>query len=223
MKSVVVGLGGLCACGAWYMSDGPDFDRVVKKAPMEVYAAFSRLAQEGIVTPPDQRGPGPRISFKVEKSRGQTIHYEIRFNDRPVVEADLTFAPSGEGGRETRMTAELDIDAFELGSAYQTEAGVALSLVPDRFVDAQFARFMEHMVRDIEAGRPLAPLGTSGMRHPPGAREPARGGPRFQAQPGTREAARRLPADEQRPADGRSEPGRRPLSRRPARGRQLER
>lgn len=163
MKSVVAGLGGLCACGAWYMSDSPDFDRVVKKAPMEVYAAFSRLAEEGIVTPPNQRAGGPRVSFKVEKTRGQTIHYEVRFNDRPVVEADLTFTPEGEGGRETRMTAELDIDSFELGSAFQTEAGVALSMVPDRFVDAQFARFMEHMVRDIEAGRPLPPLGTSGL------------------------------------------------------------
>ena len=162
MKSLVVGIGGLCACGAWYMSDGPDYDRVVKKSPTEVYAAFSRLAQEGIVIPPNQRpGEGPRVSFKVEKSQGQSIHYEIRFDDRPVVEADLTFAPEGEGGRQTRMTAELDIDAFELGSAFQTEAGVALSMVPNRLIDTQFANFMEHMVRDVEAGRPLPPLGTS--------------------------------------------------------------
>ena len=56
--------------------------------------------------------------------------------------------------------AGVDIDSFELGSAFQTEAGVALSMVPERFVDTQFARFMEHMVRDIEAGRPLPPLGT---------------------------------------------------------------
>ncbi len=182
MKSVVVGLGGLCACGAWYMSDGPDFDRVVKKAPMEVYAAFSRLAQEGIVTPPNQSPEGPRVSFKVEKTRGQTIHYEIRFNDRPVVEADLTFTPEGEGGRETRMTAELDIDAFELGSAFQTEAGVALSMVPDRLIDGQFARFMENMVRDVEAGRPLPPLGTRGI----GVR-PARAS-RFDSDPDVRRA-----------------------------------
>ncbi len=31
MKSALLGMGGLCACGAWYFSDGPDFDRVVKK------------------------------------------------------------------------------------------------------------------------------------------------------------------------------------------------
>jgi hypothetical protein len=182
MKSVIIGMGGLCACGAWYMSDGPDFDRVVKKAPSEVYAAFSRLAQEGIVTPPNQSSEGPRVSFKVEKSQGQTIHYEIRFDDRPVVEADLSFAPEGEGGRETRMTAELDIDTFELGSAFQTEAGVALSLVPDRYVDAQFANFMEHMVRDIEAGRPLPPLATRGF----GVRETASS--RHESDPGYRRA-----------------------------------
>jgi len=80
-----------------------------------------------------------------------------------VVEADLTFEPAGDDGRQTRMTAELDIDGYELGNAFQTDAGVMLSAVPDRFVDAQFSRFMEHMVRDIEAGRPLPPLGTSSM------------------------------------------------------------
>ena len=175
MKSALLGIGGLCACGAWYFSDAPDFDRVVNRPPMEVYAAFSRLAQEGIVTPPNQQGPGPRVSFKVEKSRGQTIHYEIRFDDRPVVEADLSFVPEGEDGRQTRMTAEFDIDSFELGSAFQTDAGVALSMVPDRFIDAQFARFMDHMVRDIEAGRPLPPLGTRafGVRSSASARREA--------------------------------------------------
>jgi len=161
MKGMMIGLAGLGVGGAYFMSDGPDFDRVVKKSPIEVYAAFSRLGQEGIVTPPGQSGPGPRISFKVEKVQGQSIHYEVRFDDRPVVEADLTFAPAGDDGRETRMTAELDIDGFELGSAFQTEAGVALSMVPDRLIDMQFASFMADMVRDIEAGRPLPPLGTS--------------------------------------------------------------
>ena len=164
MKSAILGVTGLCAGGAaWYMSDSPDFDRIVKKSPAQVYAAFSRLARQGTITPPGQTGPGPRLSFRVDKVEGQSIHYEIRFDQRPVVEADLAFAAAGDDGRQTRMTAELDVDAFELGSAFQTEAGVALSLVPDRYIDAQFARFMDHMVDDIEAGRPLPPLGTRSM------------------------------------------------------------
>ena len=159
MKALILGATGLCAGGAaYYMTDSPDFDRVVKKSPAQVYAAFSRLAQQGTVTPPGQTGPGPRLSFRVDKVEGQTIHYEIQFDQRPVVEADLTFAAAGDDGRQTHITAELDVDAFELGSAFQTEAGVALSLVPDRYIDTQFARFMDHMVDDIEAGRPLPPL-----------------------------------------------------------------
>lgn len=164
MKTLLLGVTGLCAGGAaYYWSDGPDFDRIVKKSPAQVYAAFSRLAQQGTITPPNQAGPGPRLSFRVDKIEGQSIHYEIQFDQRPVVEADLAFAAAGDDGRQTRMTAELDVDAFELGSAFQTEAGVALSLVPDGYIDAQFARFMDHMVDDIEAGRPLPPLGTRSM------------------------------------------------------------
>src|SRR6476661_7124180 len=112
MKSLVVGMTGLCAGAAYYMSDGPDFDRIVKKPPAQVYAAFAQLAQQGTITPPNQTGDGPRISFRVDKVDGRSIHYEIQFNQRPVVEADLTFAAAGDGGRQTRMTAELDIDAF---------------------------------------------------------------------------------------------------------------
>lgn len=165
MKTLALGVTGLCAGGAaYFMSDGPDFDRIVKKSPIEVYAAFSRLAQSGTVTPPGQEGSGgPRISFKVEKVEGQSIHYEIQFDQRPVVEADLTFAPGGEDGRQTHMTAELEIDAFELGSAYRTEAGVALSMVPDRLIDSRFAAFMDDMVRDVEEGRPLPGLASRGM------------------------------------------------------------
>jgi hypothetical protein len=31
-------------------------------------------------------------------------------------------------------------------------------MVPERLIDMQFANFMEDMVRDVEAGRPLPPL-----------------------------------------------------------------
>src|SRR3954463_16821317 len=49
----------------------PGFDRVVKKSPAEVYAAFSALAQQGTVTPPGQGDKGPRIAFRVDKVDGR--------------------------------------------------------------------------------------------------------------------------------------------------------
>jgi hypothetical protein len=165
MKILTLGVTGLCASGAaWYMSDSPDFDRVVKKSPAQVYAAFSELAAQGTVTPPDQAGPGPRISLRVDKVQDRSIHYEIQLDRRPVLAADLAFAAAGDDGRQTRLTAELDVDVQAIGAAFQaetglqTDAGVALSLVSDRIIDSQFARLMDHMADDIEAGRPLPPL-----------------------------------------------------------------
>lgn len=164
MKLLMLGVTGLCAGGAaWYMHNSPDFDRVVKKSPAQVYAAFSQLAQQGTVIPPNQSGKGPRISFRVDKVDGRSIHYEVRFNDRPAVTADLTFAAAGEDGRQTRLTGELDLDTSALGDGFETEGGIALSLLQERIVDGQFASLMNHMADDVEAGRPLSPLRASDM------------------------------------------------------------
>src|SRR5207253_6106668 len=150
MKLLILGMTGLCAGGtAWYMSDSPDFDRVVKKSPAQVYATFSQLAQQGTITPPGQEGKGPRISFRVAKVEGRSIHYEIQFDQRPAVQADLTFAAAGEDGRQTRLTAELDVDTSALGTSFQTEGGIALSMLQDRVIDAEFARMMNRAVDNI--------------------------------------------------------------------------
>ena len=164
MKLLMLGATALCAGGAaWYMHNTPDFDRVVRKPPAQVYAAFSQLAQQGTVTPPNQPAKGPRISLVINKVDGQSIHYEIRFDQRPAVVADLTFAAAGEDGRQTRLTAELNLDTSALGEEFQTEGGIALSLLQERVIDGQFAQLMDHMADDIEAGRPLSPLRASDM------------------------------------------------------------
>ena len=177
--------------------------------PQAVYAAFSALGPEGVTTVTSADGIDRKVSTRISKTRGEAIRYEILLDDRPVVTADLAFAPADEG-RATRMTAELDIDAFELGSAYQTEAGVALSLVPDSFIDARFAEFMEDMARDIEAGRPLPPLRADRAGRRSGATIPTRAWPaRLQRRPAR--PARGGAADDAAAADGRSR-SRRPRS-----------
>lgn len=160
MKGLIVSVAGLGLGGAAYFgTDGPDFDEVVNKRPNEVYSAFSALAPEGTITQPASDAMDRAMTLRVTKESGESIRYEILFDDRPVVTADLAFEAGGEGGQGTRMTAELELDEFELGSAFETEAGVALSMVPETFVDMQFAGFIRDMVRDVEAGRPLPPLG----------------------------------------------------------------
>lgn len=173
MKGMLLTVAGLGVGGAAYLGmDSPDFDRMVERRPIEVYAAFSRLAPEGTITQPRSDVVDRQVSLRVAKTLGESLTYEILFDNRPVVTAELAFAPAGEGGGQTRMTAELEIDEYELGAAFETEAGVALSLVPETLIDMQFANFMDDMVRDVEAGRPLPPLNLSSAgvrRHNPEA------------------------------------------------------
>jgi hypothetical protein len=167
MKAALCGISALGAGGIYMFagSIGPDFDRVVNKPPMTVYAAFSALGPEGTITQGPTADNQHRMTRRIQKIAGQEIHYEILLDDRPVVDVDLHFEP-GPDNKGTRLTAEFDLDAYALGSAYETEAGIALSMVPDGFIDQQFASFMNHRVADIEAGRTLPPLdlAASGMR-----------------------------------------------------------
>ncbi|MEA3050500.1 MAG: hypothetical protein QOG84_2336 [Sphingomonadales bacterium] len=168
MKAALCAVSVLGAGGIYLLAGtpGPDFDRVVNKPPMTVYAAFSALGPAGTISE-DPTGNTPhRMTRRVEKTAGREIHYEILLDDRPVVDVDLHFAP-GPDNRGTRLTAEFDLDAYALGSVYETEAGIALSMVPEGYIDQQFASFMNHRVADIEAGRPLPPfdLASSGVRH----------------------------------------------------------
>jgi hypothetical protein len=168
MKAAFCGLSLMSACGVYMLagSSGPDFDRVVSREPMAVYAAFSALGPEGTVSLGPSSDSQHRITRRIEKTLGEEIHLEILVDDRPVIDTRLHFEPGPEN-KGTRLTAEFDLDAYALGSVYETEAGVALSMVPDGYIDQQFASFMNHRVADIEAGRPLPPLdlASSGVRH----------------------------------------------------------
>jgi hypothetical protein len=168
MRSILFGLAALGTGGAawWAGSPGPDFDRFIDRPPINVYAAFSALGQEGSVTEPASDGT-PRMTRRVTKVTGESIKLELLVDDRTVMEAELNFAP-GPDGHGTRLTGEFDLNAYALGASFETEAGVALSLVPDSYFDNQFAQVMEEMAEDVEAGRPLEPLGlaSAGVRRP---------------------------------------------------------
>ena len=158
MKHVMIGLAGIGVGGAaWYGSDSPDFDRTIDRSPTAVYAAFSQLSNEGTFRAPRDNELGRDVAIRTSKERGKSLRYEILIDNAPVLTADLSFEPTGDGN-STRMTAELDLDASEIGSAFDAQAGVALAMVPDAYIDAQFANFMEELAKDVEAGRPLPPL-----------------------------------------------------------------
>lgn len=159
MRSIMFGMAACATGGAawWAGSPGPDFDRFIDRPPINVYAAFSALGNEGTVTEPAS-GDTPSMTRRITKIGGQTIKLELLLDERPVMEVELNFAP-GPDGHGTRLTGEFDVNASAVGSAFETPAGVALSLVPDSYFDNQFAQLMDEMADDIEAGRPLDPLG----------------------------------------------------------------
>ena len=113
MKAAFCGLSALSACGVYMLagSAGPDFDRVVKREPMAVYAAFSALGPEGSITYGPTSDSPHRITRRIEKTHGEEIHYEILVDDRPVIDATLNFEPGPEN-TGTRLTAEYDLDAY---------------------------------------------------------------------------------------------------------------
>ncbi|MBV9883433.1 MAG: hypothetical protein JO276_10535 [Sphingomonadaceae bacterium] len=170
MKAALCGMSLLGAGGVYFLagSPGPDFDKVVNKPQATVYAAFSALGQAGTISEGPTSSSPHRITRRIEKVPNSELHYQILLDDRPVVDADLHFAP-GPDNHGTRLTAEFDLDAYALGAGYETDAGIALSMVPEGFIDQQFAAFMNHRVADIEAGRPLPPLdfASAGVRPRP--------------------------------------------------------
>jgi hypothetical protein len=159
MKAVLFGVSTLGVGGIYLLTGtpGPDFDRSVSKQPMAVYAAFSALGPAGDVTQGPTRDMPHRITRRIEKKPGESLRYEILCDDRPVVNVDVHFAAMPEN-KGTRITAEIETHPVELGNAFETEAGVALSMVPQGFIDLQFAHLMNDLADDIEAGRPLPPL-----------------------------------------------------------------
>lgn len=157
MKNFIIGVAGLGVGGAaWYGYDTPDFDRTINRSPTAVYSAFAGVSNSGTVRAPRDNELGRDVAIRTTKERGKSLRYEVLIDNSPVLTADLTFTPVGDNA--TRVTAELDVDAAEIGSAFDAEAGIALSMVPDSFIDMQFRAFMEDLAEDVEAGRPLPPL-----------------------------------------------------------------
>lgn len=190
MKAVLCGISALGVGGIYLLTGtpGPDFDRTVSRQPLAVYAAFSALGPEGDVS----EGPTPRVPHRIvrriEKKLGESIRYEILCDDRPVVDIDVHFAALPEN-KGTRITAEIETHPIELGSAFETEGGVALSMVPQGFIDMQFAHMMNDLADDVEAGRPLPPidLAHAGIRH---AQDPTTvAGRRYESEVARREAS----------------------------------
>lgn len=190
MKGFVFSMAGLGVGGAALFAgaDSPDFDRVVSRPPTAVYAAFSALGDEGESEAPAGDFP-ERMTQRVAKVPNESIRYEVVLDGNTIFEIDVNFEPV-EGGAATRVTAEMDLDKLALGGLIETEAGVALALVPDSFFDSRFAEMMGEMTSDVEAGRSLAfaGLGESGVqwRHDGGTSVSAR---RAQAESAQRRAA----------------------------------
>ncbi len=159
MKGMLLSVAGLGAGAAVFGTmDSPDFDRTIDRSPTAVYAAFSSFAEAGTISEAGS-GDTPAVSLRIVKDEGSAISYELLFDERPAVTAQLNFEPAGEDGTATRMTAEVDVNAYAVGSAFETEAGMALSMVPDAYFDSRFADLMNELADEVEAGRPLQPLG----------------------------------------------------------------
>ena len=103
MKGLILGVMGVGAAGtaAYVGTSGngmpDDFVGIVHKSPDKVYAAFSALGPEGVVTMPTPSGWGSRIVQRIVKVPNEQVKIEISIDDQPLLTADVQMQPA-EGG-----------------------------------------------------------------------------------------------------------------------------
>jgi hypothetical protein len=158
MRGVLFGLAAMGAGGAalthGYLG-GSDYERDIAKSPTAVYSAFSQVADAGEVNTQGDK-PGDTITSRVRKVEGRQLVFEALMNGKSIIRMEFDFA-SKNGGSATHMTADLDLDKSAFAQL-DPALGETMGRIPDAIINLAFAHWMEHNVKEIEAGRPLLPF-----------------------------------------------------------------
>jgi hypothetical protein len=143
------------ASASYMGGSNADFEQTVDVEPAEAYAAFSAIAAEGVTNLPSEPRTGMSIAIRVAKEPGRSIAVETLVGGQRVMRILLYFQKSGVG---TLVSGDVVGDA-SVARDLDPDGTLGLSVASDDSVRERFEDWMEESVADLEAGRPLQPMG----------------------------------------------------------------
>lgn len=154
--TTVVGVIGAALTGGAGGTD--DYGGVVKQSPQTVYAAFAALGGEGVEAVPIAGLP-LSVTQRITKVPNEQVRLEVMVEGDVLLTADIHLAPA-EGGQATQVDAELDVVQAPFERVIEARGGRVPSGVLDHArIDNMFRSAMTDMMAEVEAGRPLRPIG----------------------------------------------------------------
>jgi hypothetical protein len=145
-------VGALCACTARH-----DAEQVVHKDPAVVYAAFDSAFGDAV----EQGNSGSAAEdgqvSTIERVPNKSLDLKVMMDGRQAISMRFGFEPIN-GGAETRLTGDIDVDQDLLRASLRKKHGsdAALPNIPDFAFKMLMQKLLSEAANDIEHGEPLS-------------------------------------------------------------------
>jgi hypothetical protein len=147
--------------GSYY---GADAQQLVQKGPDATYEgvsnAVANMPQSGM-TAFDGGKPMP-YELRVDRDPGRQLVVHVLFDGREGGRTQIDFAPQGNGGEATMITATAHADRAVLTQALAGTSKARLAYAPDWMLNLLTVRpLLQQLARQIESGAPTSIGGMS--------------------------------------------------------------
>jgi hypothetical protein len=164
MRMMMLGMVGVVVMGGYAMSGGrADVERVVHRPPHQVYQAFSdSFGSEGTVVQQEVHesdGLNGTLTATVTKKTDKMVELDATIDNTQMFKLAVRFAPADDG-TTTKLSADVAMDGRLMARGGPTPP----QLLVDRATKMAAEYAIDNAIKDIEAGRPIKPIGLNGMR-----------------------------------------------------------
>lgn len=156
MRFILFGLSAAGVAGAAiFTGAGTDAEQVIRKHPAAVYSAFE-VALADAEESGKMRFGAKQIPYaiKLERTPGEELLVTITLDEREAGEARFVFEPTN-GGTETRVLGDIDLDHSVLTTALKDTPNRHLTLIPAAAWRLGMRKMLADAAEQVEAGIPL--------------------------------------------------------------------